>query len=169
MEISYASFAASPSGGPMMPLMVLDNLRSAYNVGSVFRTAASIAPAGVLLTGICCRPPNPKLGRTSRGTHSEVPWMYLPNLMEAVRWARGSGRQLVAVENGPGAASIFEASFDLSAAFVLGNEAEGVQRRVVEGADLRVFFPQTGSRDCINVSCMAAILAAEVQRRRILG
>lgn len=152
-----------------MPLFVLDNLRSAYNVGSIFRLADAISPAGVILTGICCRPPNPKLGRTSRGTHASVPWLYMPTLLEALRWVRGTGRQLVAVENGPGARTVFEAALEPSAAFLLGNEALGVQRRALERADIRVTFPQTGERECINVSSMAAVVATELQRRRGTG
>jgi len=152
-----------------MPLFVLDNLRSAYNVGSIFRLADAIGPAGVVLTGICCRPPSRKLGRTSRGTHASVPWIYLPTMSEAVRWIRGTGRQLVALENGPGAVSVFEAAFELSGAFVLGNEAEGVQPWVAEEADLRLVFPQSGGRDCMNVSCTAAVISSEIQRRRLMG
>jgi tRNA G18 (ribose-2'-O)-methylase SpoU len=153
----------------MMPLFVLDSLRSAYNVGSVFRLADAVRPAGVVLTGICCRPPNPKLGRASRGTHATVPWIYAPTMTEAARWIRGTGRQLVAAENGPGSVSLFEAALDPSAAFVLGNEAEGIQPGVVEQADLRISFPQSGERQCINVSSMAAVIAAELQRRRRRG
>ena len=152
-----------------MPLFILDNLRSAYNVGSIFRIAEAISPAGVVLTGICCRPPNRKLGRTSRGTHVSVPWVYMPTLAEAARWVRGTGRQLVALENGPRAASVFDAPFELSDAFLLGNEAEGVQHRAMRWSDLSVVFPQSGERNCINVSSMAAVLAAELQRRRITG
>jgi tRNA G18 (ribose-2'-O)-methylase SpoU len=150
----------------MMPLFVLDNLRSAYNVGSVFRLADAVSPAGVVLTGICCRPPNRKLGRTSRGTHANVPWMYLPTMSEAVRWLRGTGRQIVAVENGPRSVNVFEAPFELSGAFLLGNEAQGVQPPIAAGADLRVMFPQSGGRSCMNVSCTAAVICSEIQRRR---
>ncbi len=169
MRLSYASFARSPSGGRLMPLFVLDNLRSAYNVGSIFRMADAIAPAGIVLTGICCRPPNRKLGRTSRGTHATVPWLYVPTMSEAVRWVRGTGRQLVAVENGPGASSLFEAAFEISGAFMLGNEAEGVEPSIASRADLRLLFPQSGGRDCMNVSCTAAVICSEIQRRRLLG
>jgi len=151
-----------------MPIFVLDNLRSAFNVGSVFRSAEAVTPCAVFLTGICARPGGRKLAHTSRGTHSEVPWRYFSEVREALEWARSSGRTLVAVENGRGSVPIWNADFPLSAAFLLGNEAEGLSPGIREMADITVMFPQSGSRCCINVSSTAAIVAAELQRRRAL-
>lgn len=149
-----------------MPLFILDNLRSAYNVGSVFRTAEALHPCGVFLTGICCRPGNRKLAHTSRGTYAAVPWRYFQEAVEAVEWAIESSRTVVAVENSSGALPLWEANFSLSSAFILGNEALGVEEELLNMAHQKVYFPQTGERRCLNVSSTAAIIAAEIQRRR---
>jgi 23S rRNA (guanosine2251-2'-O)-methyltransferase len=165
MESLYGTSFHSSSG---MPLFVLDNFRSAYNVGSVFRTAESVYPAGVLLTGITVRPGSRKLARTARGTQATVPWRYFDTPSEAVDWAKGTGRTVVAVESGtPGSVPLHMAGFPVSSAFVLGNEALGVSEAVLEAADMLVHVPQSGERNCMNVSGVAAVLAWEIQRRRL--
>jgi len=151
-----------------VPLFILDNLRSAFNVGSVFRTTEAILPAALFLCGICCRPGNRKLSHTSRGTHSTIPWRYFEKAIDAAIWAKNSGRLLVAVENSAEAVPIWEAGFDLSSAFMFGNEADGLSPDIAEIADLSVYYPQSGVRTCINVSSTAAVIAAEIQRRKWL-
>lgn len=151
-----------------MPVFILDNLRSAFNVGSVFRTAEAIRPAAVFLTGICCRPGNRKLSHTSRGTHAVVPWRYFSKAPDAAIWAKESGRMLVAVENSNDAVPLWEARFELSSAFMFGNEADGLNPDIAGMAEVSICFPQTGKRKCINVSSIAAIIASEIQRRKWL-
>jgi len=150
------------------PLFVLDSLRSAFNVGSVFRTAESISPSGVLLAGISARPGGRKVGRTSRGTHGLVPWRWFPAAAEAVRYAQCS-RMVVAVENTHDAVPLHLCNFPLDAAFILGNEANGISDEVLEMCQLKIIIPQTGQRSCINVSSTAAMIAWEIQRRRLTG
>jgi len=156
-------------GSRGMPLFILDNFRSAFNVGSVFRSAEAVSPAGIMLTGICCRPGNRKLGRTARGTHALVPWRYFSQLSEAIGWARSSGRMIVAVENAPSAVPIWEVAFDSPPAFILGSEADGLDEEVVSLSDKCVFFPQSGIRTSINVASAASLAAFEIQRRRMNG
>ncbi|MEN8208079.1 MAG: TrmH family RNA methyltransferase [Candidatus Fermentibacteria bacterium] len=151
-----------------MPLLLLDNLRSAFNVGSFFRTAEALHPASVLLTGICCRPGNRKLSHTSRGTYAIVPWRYFSKAVDAAIWAKKSGRMLVAVENSPDALPLWEAEFDLSSAFMFGNEADGLSPALADMADVSIYYPQSGVRTCINVSSIGAVIASEIQRRRCL-
>jgi len=142
------------------PLFILDNLRSAFNVGSVFRTAEALHPAAVFLTGICCRPGNRKLSHTSRGTYAIVPWRYFNKAADAAIWAKESGRMLVAVENSEDAVPLWEARCDLSSAFMFGNEADGLNPEIAGMADISIYFPQSGTRKCINVSSTAAVIAA---------
>ena len=149
-------------------MFVLDSLRSAFNVGSVFRTAESISPAGVLLAGISARPGGRKVGRTSRGTHGIVPWRWFPTVMDAVRHAQHN-RVIIAVENTPDAVPLHQAEFPMDAAFVLGNEADGVSGEVLEMCRMKIVIPQSGARRCINVSSTAAMIAWELHRRRLAG
>lgn len=150
------------------PLFVLDSLRSAFNVGSVFRTAESISPSGVILTGISARPGGRKVGRTSRGTHGLVPWRWFPETAEAVLYTQ-SNRIVVAVENTPDAVPLHSADFPLDSAFILGNEADGISDKILEMCQLKIVVPQSGLRRCINVSSTAAMIAWEIQRRRLTG
>jgi 23S rRNA (guanosine2251-2'-O)-methyltransferase len=164
--MSSSVYSESLHGSRGMPIFVLDNFRSAFNVGSVFRTAEAVSPAAVFLTGICCLPDNRKLRSTARGTQASVPWRYFEDSVEAVEWARASGRTVIAVENTSEAIPIWEAPFASSPAFLLGNEALGLDPALIGAADLCVFFPQSGARNCINVSSTAALVAFELQRRR---
>lgn len=150
------------------PVFVLDSLRSAFNVGSVFRTVESISPAGVILCGITARPGGRKVGRTSRGTHATVPWRWFNDAVEAAELL-SAGRTLVCVENSPDAVPLHLAELPSSGAYVFGNEAEGVSQGVLEMSHTKVTIPQTGGRRCINVSSTAAMVAWEIQRRRLKG
>ena len=164
--ISGPVYSGTLLGSSGMPVFLLDNLRSAFNVGSVFRTAEAISPCAVFLTGICCRPGNRKLAHTSRGTHAAVPWRYFGSAVNAARWALSSGRTLVAVENSVDSSPLWDADIPLSAAFMMGNEALGLDPALSKMAHMKVMFPQSGERRCINVSSTAAIIAAEIQRLR---
>ena len=150
------------------PLFILDSLRSAFNVGSVFRTLESISPAGVLLTGITARPGGKKVGRTSRGTHGLVPWRWFSSSADAVKYCR-TNRMIIAVENTSDALPLHEADFPLDAAFILGNEADGISEEILDMCQMKIIIPQSGFRRCINVSSTAAMIAWEIQRRRLTG
>ncbi len=150
------------------PLFVLDSLRSAFNVGSVFRTAESISPSGIILTGISARPGGRKVGRTSRGTHGIVPWRWFGKTTDAVKHIQ-KHRMVIAVENTPDAVPLHLADFPLDAAFVLGNEADGISSEILEMCSMKIIIPQSGLRHCINVSSTAAMIAWEVQRKRLTG
>jgi len=150
------------------PLFILDSLRSAFNVGSLFRTAESISPCGVLLAGISPRPGGRKVGRTSRGTHGTVPWRWFATSLKAVEYAECT-RMIIAVENTQDAVPLHKAQFPMNAAFVLGNEADGISGDVLEICSMKIIVPQSGSRRCINVASTAAMIAWEIQRRRLTG
>ncbi len=152
-----------------MPLFILDSLRSAFNVGSVFRTAESIAPSGIVLTGISARPGGRKVGRTSRGTHALVPWRWFSSAENAVCYAKNSGKMVIAVENTKDAIPLHLAQFPLDAAFILGNEAEGISEKILNMCEMKIIIPQSGIRGCINVSSTAAMIAWEIQSRRLKG
>lgn len=154
---------------PHIPLFILDGFRSAYNVGSAFRTAEAVSPSAVILCGVSARPGNRKLAHTARGTQRMVPWRYFSKTCDAAAWAGATGRRIVAVETREGGVPIFSAPFGPGDAFVFGNEAEGVSEDVLGISDIIVHFVQTGRRNCMNVAGIVSIVAAEVQRRRGSG
>jgi len=149
------------------PLFILDNFRSAFNVGSAFRTAEAVSPAAVLLAGVCAVPGDRKLAHSARGTQASVPWRYFEHTVDAVLWARGTGRRVVALERTEGSIHLFEACFDPSDAFIFGNEALGICPEALSACGLAVHFVQSGARNCLNVASVVAIVASEIQRRRL--
>jgi 23S rRNA (guanosine2251-2'-O)-methyltransferase len=165
MDGCYSAGLHSSSGAPVF---LLDCFRSAYNVGSAFRTAEAIAPCHVFLSGCCARPGGARLAHTARGTQDIVLWRYFTKPGEAADWIRNTGRKLVALEPSPDSPDLFSANFGIHDAFVFGNEALGISREVLAMADSKICVPQTGRRNCINVASTIAAVAMEIQRRRFL-
>ena len=155
-----------------LPLVVvLDGVRSLYNVGSVFRTGDAFRIAGVVLCGISATPPNAEIHKTALGAEDSVAWCHFDDTMEAVAWLRKEGYTLLAVEQCEGSTllqhftphyhdgSLSENS-DTSRkyAVVLGNEVKGVQQQVVDACDGCLEIPQFGTKHSMNVSVTAGII-----------
>lgn len=152
---------------PPHPLVVVaHDLRSAYNVGSVFRTADSAGLAGVVLTGYTPTPDHRGVGKTALGAQDEIPWRHSPSLDAALDTLRAEGYQIAALERTPEAvvpASVTEAAFPL--ALVLGNEVDGVPAVVLAEADLVVGLPQYGTKGSLNVSVAFGVAAYRLVER----
>ncbi len=150
-----------------LPLViVLDNVRSLHNVGSVFRTADAFRLAGVYLCGITACPPSPEIHKTALGAEDSVEWTYMADTLEAVRLLREKGYEILAVEQ-------VEESYKLgdfrpdparSYALVMGNEVKGVRQDVVNAADGAIEIPQYGTKHSLNVSVSAGIVMWEFAR-----
>ncbi|MCX7850295.1 RNA methyltransferase [Thermus sp.] len=132
---------------------VLDNLRSAYNVGSIFRTAACAHLAEVILCGITACPPHKEVEKTALGATVMIPWRHVPHTLEAVRDLKGRGWTVAALEiteNSVPVQLIPPHRFPL--ALVVGNEVTGVDEAVLAEADLVVEIPQFGEKESLNVA-----------------
>ena len=139
--------------------MILDNLRSAHNVGSIFRTAAALGYADIALCGVSISPPSAKLEAVSRSTHDEVRWRTFGATRAAVETLRGEGYHVVALESCPQARPIAELKTCERLAWVVGNEARGVDTSLFVD-DLEAYaLPVVGSASGINVSCAFAAAA----------
>lgn len=133
--------------------VVLDNIRSAYNVGSMFRTAECAYISKLILCGITARPPNRKVEKTALGTTQLVPWRYFPDTMEAVQVLKAEGWTIAALEitdESIPIQSVKRSHFPL--ALVIGNEVTGVDDRVLAAADLVVEIHQFGEKESLNVA-----------------
>lgn len=151
-----------------MPLVVvLDNVRSMYNVGSVFRTSDAYRVERIVLCGITGRPPHPEIHKTALGAEESVAWTYCADAHEAVTRLKADGYTVLAVEQA-------EDSIDLSQlqatqyknqgrkiAVVFGNEVKGVQQSVVDLCDGCLELPQFGTKHSLNVSTTAGIVIWE--------
>ena len=144
-----------------LPLVVvLDSVRSLYNVGSVFRTCDAFRVSGVVLCGITATPPNAEIHKTALGAEDSVDWHYYKDTMEAVSWLRKEGYCLLAIEQCEGSTMLtdFRPEKDKKYAVVLGNEVKGVQQQVVDACDGCLEIPQFGTKHSMNVSVTAGIV-----------
>lgn len=156
----------APSGLPRLPLrLVLDNLRSAFNVGSIFRTAEGAGVEQILLCGISPYPPNPKLEKTARGATSLVPWVHHTDTMEAVRSLRSNGFALAALELTDRSVDYRSLPYPKPIALILGHEVAGVTRPVLEKVDWIVEVPLRGNKNSLNVATTCGIVVFEILRQ----
>ena len=141
-------------------VVVLDHVRSLYNVGSVFRTADAMRLAGICLCGITATPPNVEIHKTALGAEDTVEWKYFKQTEDAVEWLRQEGYTIMAVEQCEGSTLLqnFCKEEGKRYAVVLGNEVKGVQQHIVDKCDGCIEIPQWGTKHSLNVSVAAGIV-----------
>ena len=144
---------------------VLDNLRSAFNVGSIIRAADCALVEKVTFCGITAHPPHKKLEKTALGALAYVPWEYRPTAKDAVLALKEQGVSVVALELTDKSRVIWDHRFPLPVALVLGNEALGVSEDVLELADAIVEIPMLGYKNSVNVAVAFGIAVYEIQRQ----
>ena len=144
-----------------LPLVVvLDNVRSLHNIGSVFRTADAFRIECIYLCGITACPPHPEMHKTALGAEFTVSWQYVENTVQAVDNLRAQGYVVYSVEQVEGSTMLDELTLDPARkyAVVLGNEVKGVQQEVVDHSDGCREIPQYGTKHSLNVSVTAGIV-----------
>ena len=153
---------------PKLPLaVVLDNVRSLHNVGSVFRTADAFRIEKIVLCGITACPPSAEIHKTALGAEDAVAWEYVSDTLQAVLALKEAGYETLAVEQAENShklgAFVFEK--EKKYALVLGNEVKGVRQDVVDACDGVVEIPQHGTKHSLNVSVTAGIVMWEASRQ----
>ena len=146
---------------PKMPLIVvLDDVRSMYNIGSVFRTCDAFRVEAVYLCGITAQPPHPEIHKTALGAEESVSWQYFPTTLEAISQLKDEGYLICSIEQVHDSVSLeqFVVNSHQRVAIVLGNEVKGVSQEVVDVSDTCVEIPQEGTKHSLNISCCAAIV-----------
>ena len=148
-------------------IMVLDNVRSLHNVGSVFRTADAFRLQGIFLCGITATPPSAEIHKTALGAEDSVAWRYYEDTNSAVTALHEMGYTVLAVEQVEGSLKLGEYAFDPQKkyALIMGNEVKGVQQSVVDACDQALEIPQFGTKHSMNVSVTAGIVMWEVFRQ----
>ena len=155
-----------------MPLVVvLDHVRSLYNVGSVFRTSDAFLVKGICLCGITARPPHPEIHKTALGAEDSVEWKYFERTQDAVKWLKEEGYTVLAIEQCEGSTMLqdFLPDKDKKYAVILGNEVKGVQQEVVDMCDGCIEIPQFGTKHSMNVSVTAGIIIWSIADRFLLS
>ena len=158
-----------PEGRPGLvrnPLHVmLDNLRSAYNVGSMFRTADACGVAHIHLCGMTAHPPHPKLEKTALGAFDYVPWTYHERNRDCVDVIKEQGLPLVAIETTPDAVPHHRFDWPKPVVVVFGNEVNGINERVLRRCDAVVRIPMQGHKNSLNVATAFGIILYDILGR----
>ena len=151
----------------MPVVLVLDNVRSGLNVGSVFRTADAFSVEKIALCGITAQPPHREILKTALGSTESVAWEYFPETAQAILSLKNSGYRVYAVEQTTHKTWLqdFSPARDEKYAFVLGNEVDGVGDEALALCDGAIEIPQSGTKHSLNVAVAAGIVAWEVARK----
>lgn len=151
---------------PRFPITgVLDRIRSAHNVGSIFRTADGINAQELLLCGYTPTPPHRHLSKTALGAVDSVPWRHFETIAEAIADLKARGVQVLAVEFTQSSRSLYEFDWTFPVALVMGNEAEGLDAATIALCDATVHLPMHGHKGSLNVSVAFGAVAYEALRR----
>lgn len=152
-----------------VPLMVvLDNVRSLNNIGSVFRTADAFRLEGIYLCGITATPPHREIHKTALGATESVYWQYREETTDAISELKEKGYQIFSIEQTEGALLLdrVQLSRDQKYALVFGHEIRGVDQLVVDMSDQCIEIPQYGTKHSLNISVAAGIVIWELFRNR---
>lgn len=144
-----------------LPLVViLDNVRSLHNIGSVFRTSDAFRVECIYLCGITATPPHPEMHKTALGAEFTVDWKYVNNAVEAVDNLRREGYVVFSVEQAENSIMLEDMRLEQGKRYVvvLGNEVKGVQQEVIDHSDGCIEIPQYGTKHSLNVSVTAGIV-----------
>lgn len=139
--------------------VVVDNVRSLNNIGSIFRTSDGFAAARVVLCGISACPPSPEIHKTALGAEESVDWQYFGNTLEAIAALKAEGWTIVCLEQVKDSVMLqdFAPEPGRPYAIVVGNEVDGVNQAVVDSADVWLEIPQAGTKHSLNVAVSAAL------------
>lgn len=141
-------------------VLVLDNIRSAHNVGSAFRSGDSFKVDKVWLCGICACPPSAEIHKTALGAEDSLPWEWVEDTLEAVRRLKAEGYTVVAAEQTAESVMLneFRPEPGRKYALVFGNEVSGVRQDVVDECDFCLEIPQFGTKHSLNVSVSIGVI-----------
>lgn len=163
-RIGREEFVASDK----LPLtVVLDNVRSLHNVGSVFRTSDAFRVECIILCGITAVPPHAEIHKTALGAEDVVEWQYFPDTMQAVEALRQKGYGIYAIEQVKGSVPLQEFGVEDGRhyAVIMGNEVKGVQQQIVDACDGAIEIPQFGTKHSLNVSVTTGMVIWEFARK----
>ncbi len=150
-------------------IAVLENIRSAYNVGSVFRTADAFLLQGIYLTGYTCIPPHKEIKKTALGAEDTVEWKHFANASIAIAHLKHEGYKVYAVEQVVDSLSLEKITFetDEKIAVIFGNEVSGVEQDTILNCDGCIEIPQLGMKHSLNIATAAGVVLWEIGRSRM--
>lgn len=156
-RVSAEEYKGLPESGLVV---VLDNIRSAHNVGSAFRTSDSFKIDRIYLCGICAVPPSAEIHKSALGAEDSVEWEHYDRTMDAVERLRSEGYTIVSVEQTEKSIMLdgFKPEKGRKYALIFGNEVSGVDQAVVDASDFALEIPQYGTKHSLNVSVSVGVI-----------
>jgi 23S rRNA (guanosine2251-2'-O)-methyltransferase len=150
-------------------IAVLENIRSAYNVGSVFRTADAFLLNAIYITGYTCIPPHKEIKKTALGAEETVDWKHFANATEAIKYLKEQGYKVYAVEQARNSLQLQNTVFGAEdkMAVIFGNEVTGVEQDTILQCDGCIEIPQLGMKHSLNIATAAGVVLWEIVRSRI--
>jgi 23S rRNA (guanosine2251-2'-O)-methyltransferase len=141
-------------------IVVLDNIRSLNNIGSVFRTSDAFLIEKIYLCGICATPPNKDIHKTALGATESVEWEYVEDTLELVEKLKSENVKVLAIEQALNSTKLdkFFPEKNQKYAIVMGNEVKGVQQQVVNASDFCIEIPQIGTKHSLNISVTTGVV-----------
>ena len=150
---------------PRVPISILvENVRSVHNVGSIFRTADGFGAEKIYLTGYTAYPPRDDLHKTALGAEKSVPWEYYEEPIIAAKTIKKNNIPLILVEQTHRSQSIYGIEFQFPVCFIIGNEVSGVSEELSSLADIHIEIPMRGIKQSLNVSVAAGVIGYELSR-----
>jgi 23S rRNA (guanosine2251-2'-O)-methyltransferase len=144
---------------------ILDNVRSLYNVGAIFRTSDAVLLKKLYLCGITGYPPRNEISKTALGAEEVVPWEYRDDVCELIKELKAQGVKIVAVELAKGSKVYNKADYEFPVCFVFGHEIEGISDEVMGLVDMVIELPMLGRANSLNVSVCYGIIMYEVLKK----
>lgn len=168
-ELGRKSVDAFKEASKLPLVVVLDNVRSMHNVGSVFRTADAFLIERIMLCGFTPQPPHRDIYKTALGATETVAWQYAATTLEAVLQLKNEGYEVVAIEQTTNSISLPAFSWEIKhpLAVVFGNEVEGVSDEVLAVCDASIEIPQLGMKHSLNISVAAGIVLYKLAEGRL--
>ncbi len=168
-ELNRISIEEFKEADKLPLVVVLDDIRSLHNIGSVFRTSDAFLVERIYLCGITATPPHPEMHKTALGAEDTVDWKYVKHTLEAVEELHNEGYKVLAIEQVEGSTMLDELELepDKKYAIVMGNEVKGVQQEVIDACDGCIEIPQYGTKHSLNVSVTTGIVLWEFANKLI--
>ena len=153
------------NGIPRLPISILvENVRSVHNVGSIFRSADGFGANMIYLTGYTAYPPRQDLSKTALGSENAVPWEYLENPIDMVTKIKSKEIKLVLLEQTVSSKCIYDIKWEFPICFIIGNEVQGVSEELSALADIHAEIPMRGIKQSLNVSVATGVAGYEFSR-----
>ena len=150
---------------PKVPMyFLLENIRSAYNVGSIFRTADGMGAKKIFLSGYTCKPPQKDLVKTALGAENSVKWEHNEDTILLANKVKAQKIKLILLEHTQSSESLYNLDWDFPLCIVLGNEVDGVSEKLIKLCDTHTEIPMHGIKQSLNVSVAAGIIGYEMLR-----